>query len=152
VEVTREIVKQVPGTEVLILTMDESPQLMRDLLEAGARGYVFKSDFDRDLVDAVTAVSQRHPYFTSKVSQMMLEDFQRRKTGVDRRAGSTRLTPRQSEIIRLLADGKTNKEVAVALCISVKTAESHRASIMRKLGLRTFSQLVRYAVDEKMVD
>ncbi|MGH9401533.1 MAG: response regulator [Terriglobia bacterium] len=152
VEAAREILKQVPGVEVLILTMDESPQLMRDLLEAGVRGYVFKSDFDRDLVDAITSLSQRHPYFTSRVSQMMLEDYQKGKIRSRRKTPPDSLTPRQCEVIRLLASGKTNKEVAAALGISVKTAETHRAVIMRKLSFHSFSELVRYAVSHNLTE
>lgn len=149
-ETTREILKRVPEAEVLILTMDESPELMRELLEAGARGYVFKSDFDRDLADAITSLSRHHPYCTSKVAHMMLEDYQERQNGLRPNPASP-LTPRQREVVRLLAEGKTNKEVAVALNISVKTAETHRAAIMRKMKFDSFSELVRYAVSEHII-
>jgi DNA-binding NarL/FixJ family response regulator len=148
-EAARSILKALPKTEILVLTMDESPQLMRDLLHAGARGYVFKSDFDRDLVDAVAALSQHHAYFTSKVSQMMLEDYQRPSKRPS--APLPTLSARQCEVVRLLAEGKTNKEVATALGISVKTAETHRAAIMRKLGFSSFSELVRYAIRNEIV-
>lgn len=150
VEAAREIRRNAPETEVLVLTMDESPSLMRSFLQAGARGYVFKSDFDRDLVDAVAAVSEHRPYFTSRVSQLMLEDYQKGRSGSQQKA-KTPLTPRQIEVVRLLADGKTNKEVAWALNISVKTAETHRAAIMRKLELQNFSELVRYAMSERLI-
>ena len=151
IDATREIRREAPHAEVLILTMDEAPQLMRNLLRAGALGYVFKSDFDRDLVDAVTALSQHQPYFTSKVSQMMLEDYQKSQIALRRRSESP-LTSRQWEVVRLLAEGKTNKEVADALGISVKTAETHRAVVMRKMGFHSFSELVRYAVSQRIVD
>jgi DNA-binding NarL/FixJ family response regulator len=151
-DVTREILKNVPGTEILILTVDESPQLMRELMQAGVRGYVFKSDFDRDLADAVTALSQHHPYFTSKVAQMMLQDYQRTQESTARRKRASPLTPRQREVLQLLAEGKTNKEVASALGISVKTAETHRAIIMRNMGFHNFSELVRYAINQRIIE
>ncbi len=151
VDAARAILRALPDTEILILTMDESPQLMRELLQVGVRGYVFKSDFDRDLVDAITSLSQHIPYFTSRVSQLMLEDFQKRTAAPGRRTRSG-LTPRQWEVVRLLAGGKTNKEVATALRISVKTAETHRINIMRRLDLHSFSELVRYALREKIIE
>ncbi|MGH9328184.1 MAG: response regulator [Terriglobia bacterium] len=149
-ETTKEILKRLPGTEVLILTMDESPQLMRELLQAGARGYVFKSDLDHDLAEAITALTQHHPCFTSKVGQMMLDDFRDSQQRSSARTTAP-LTERQSEVVRLLAEGNSNKEVASALGISIKTAETHRAAVMRKMGFRSFSELVRYAVSTGIV-
>ena len=145
VETTRQILKAVPGVEVLILTVDESPELMRDLLQAGAHGYVFKSDLSTDLVSAVEAVSQHDHFFTSKVAEMMYRDYVKRKASGDVESRRP-LTGRQSEVLRLLAEGRSNKEVANALGITVKTAETHRAKIMRNLQLHSFSELVRYAV------
>lgn len=151
VEAAREIRQNAPETELLILTMDESPSLMRSFLHVGARGYVFKSDFDHELVEAVTALSEHHPYFTSRVAQMMLEDYQKERAAGPRKE-EAELTLRQIEVARLLAMGKTNKEVAWALNISVKTAETHRAAIMRKLELKSFSELVRYALNKGLIE
>jgi DNA-binding NarL/FixJ family response regulator len=147
-EVLREIRQSLPETEVLILTMDQSPSLMRELLRAGARGYVFKSDVGSDLVTAVEALSHHRQFFTSEVSQTIYQDYfsGRADTG-----GSEGLTGRQQEVVRLLAEGKTNKEVASALRISVKTAEKHRSNIMTRLKLKSFSELVRYAVREGII-
>jgi two-component system, NarL family, response regulator NreC len=145
-EATRQILQAVPGCEVLILTVDESPELMRDILRAGAHGYVFKSDLSTDLVSAVQALSQHGQFFTSKVAQMMYEDYVKRKTPARGAESGRPLTARQREVLRLLAEGKSNKEVASALGISVKTAETHRAKVMRNLQLSSFSELVRYAV------
>ncbi len=151
-EATREIVKISPETKVLIFTMHGSEHVVREVLNAGARGYVLKSDADRDLVAALDALSQDQAFFTSTVSQMVMEGYLRGSVeGRDNRSHG-RLTPRQEEIVRLLASGKSNKEVANALGISVKTAETHRNNIMHKLDLHSFSDLVRFAVREKIVE
>jgi DNA-binding NarL/FixJ family response regulator len=145
-EATRQIVKALPDTEVVILTVDESPELMRDLLQAGAHGYVFKSDLSTDLVSAVHALSQHEQFFTSRVAQMMYQEYVRRKTSPQEGEPRRPLTARQCQVLQLLAEGKSNKVVAGTLGISVKTAETHRAKIMRNLRLNSFSELVRYAV------
>jgi DNA-binding NarL/FixJ family response regulator len=148
-DVAREVVRSLPQTEVLILTMDESPQMMRDLLRAGVRGYVFKSDVGGDLLQAVEALGRHQHFFTSRVAEMMYQDYVKSPPAVG--AGES-LTARQHEVIRLLALGKTNKEVASALGISVKTAEAHRKNIMSRLKLKAFSELVRYAVREGIIE
>jgi len=150
-EATRQILKAVPGCEVVILTVDESPELMRDLLQAGAHGYVFKSDLSTDLTSAVEASSQHSNFFTSKVAQMMYQDYVKRKPSAGVEGSPRPLTGRQREVLRLLAEGKSNKEVASALGISTKTIETHRAKLMRNLQLHSFSELVRYAVRRGLV-
>jgi DNA-binding NarL/FixJ family response regulator len=153
-EATRQIHEELPDTPVLILSMHDSDQLVRDALSAGARGYVLKSDLDRNLFVAVQALRQGKTFFSPKVSEIVLDGFLRRQAGPlarDKRP-HTELTPRQKEVVRLLAEGKSNKEVAGTLGISAKTVEVHRAQIMRRLGLRSFSDLVRYAVREKLVE
>ena len=150
-EATRQIRKAVPDAEVIILTMHESEQVVREVLDAGARGYILKSDAGRDLVAAVESVSRRVPFFTSKVAALVLVAYLNGRAAPgsgDRR----RLSPRESEIIQMLAEGKTSKEVAVKLGISVKSAETHRSNIMRKLDLHTVSDLVRYAIRNKIVE
>jgi DNA-binding NarL/FixJ family response regulator len=150
VEAARRIRKELPRTQVIIVTMHEEDELARDLLEIGVLGYLLKSDADRDLVPAIEAVSRRKPFLTSKVSQAVLEGYLKpQKTAA--RAPKSRLTPREREIVQLLAEGRSNKEVADRLGISVKTAETHRANIMRKLRLDSFSELVRYAIRNKIV-
>ena len=150
-DATREIMKALPGTEVVVLTVDESPELMRDLLQAGAHGYVFKSDLSADLVTAVQALSQHGQFFTSKVAQMMYQEYVGRKTSPQEAEPRRPLTGRQRQVLRLLAEGKSNKEVAATLGISVKTAETHRAKIMRNLQMGSFSELIRYAVRHGLV-
>jgi DNA-binding NarL/FixJ family response regulator len=148
-DVAREVVRASPQTEVLILTMDESPQMMRDLLRAGVRGYVFKSDLGGDLLHAVEALARHQHFFTSKVAEMMYQDYVKSPVTTN---SAENLTNRQHEVIRLLALGNTNKEVASALGISVKTAEAHRKNIMSRLKLKAFSELVRYAVREGIIE
>ncbi len=151
-DATRQILKSVPRVEILILTMHDSEELVREVLNAGARGYVLKTDTGRDLVRAVEAVSEHKPFFTSKISEIVLDGFLKR----DREPGPVKvrtsvLTLRELEVIHLLADGKSNKEVAVALGISTKTAEAHRINIMRKLSLHSIAEVVRYAIRNQLL-
>lgn len=153
-EATRQILKALPQTEVLILTMHESEQVVREVLDAGARGYVLKSDAGRDLIAAVDALRQRRTFFSSRVSEMLLQSYLGRpeRTPAAAEQPRHRLTAREREIVQLLAEGKTNKEVASALNISIKTAETHRTNIMNKLDLHSISELVRYAVRNNIVE
>jgi DNA-binding NarL/FixJ family response regulator len=154
-EAAKEILKSVP-TKVLILTMYDSDPLIRQTLEAGARGYLLKSDAGRDLVSAVDALRRNKTFFTPKVAQMVLEGYLGRPTkeGDDEnpRKNGLRLTARQKQILQLLAEGKSSKEVAVALNISVKTAETHRANIMRRLDCHSVTELVRYAIRNHIIE
>lgn len=152
-EAARKILKILPKTEIVILTLHFSDQLVREILASGARGYIMKSDADRDLVAAVEAVSNHRSYFTARAADMVLNGFNAGSHAPD--PGTVlrnRLTPREREIVQLLAEGKSSKEVAVSLNISVKTAETHRANIMRKLELHSVSELVRYAVKNQIIE
>jgi len=149
-EATRQILKVNPNARVLILTLHDSDQVVRDVLNAGARGFLLKSDAARDLVAAVEALRRDKTYFTSKVAAMVLEGYLKGGTPAPT-IGRNRLTPREREIVQLLAEGKSTKEVAVALGLSVKTAETHRSNIMRKLQLHSVSDLVLYAVRNNIV-
>jgi len=144
-EATRQIARESPQTEVLVLTMHHSEELAREVLKAGARGYVLKSDADENLIRAVEALRQHKPFLTSGVTAFMLDGF-RRGTSVPDQPSRDPVTPREREIIQLLAEGLSNKEAAARLEISVRTIEAHRANIMRKLHLRSLSDLVRYAI------
>lgn len=150
-EATRQIRKTVPHTEVLILTMHDSEQLAREILTAGARGFVLKTHARNELVPAVTALVQHKPYFDSGVSAMLLHSFLNPEAQVADSSPAGRLTPREREILQLIAEGHTSKEVAARLGITVKTVEAHRANIMNKLDLHSASQLVRYAVRNNIV-
>jgi DNA-binding NarL/FixJ family response regulator len=152
-EATRQILKANPHARILILTLHDSDQLVQEVLDAGARGFLLKSDAARDLVAAVEAVRRDKIYFTPKVSSMVLNGYLRR---TDTKAHAetptrSRLTPREREIVQLLAEGKSSKEVAVVLGLSVKTAETHRSNIMRKLDLHSVSDLVLYAVRNNII-
>jgi DNA-binding NarL/FixJ family response regulator len=148
-DATRQILKDAPETEVLVLTMHQSEELARDVLQAGARGYVLKSDADANLITAVEHLRQHKPFLTPTVTEFVLDGYIR--DGADPDAARGAVTPREREIIQLIAEGKSNKDAASALSISVKTIEAHRANIMRKLHLRSVSDLVRYAIRNKIV-
>jgi DNA-binding NarL/FixJ family response regulator len=153
-EAARRIRKASANTEILVLSVYHSDQLIREILEAGVRGYVVKSDSDRDLIIAVETLAKHKPFFTPSATEVMMGDF---NTGANRMAELpetlfNRLTPREREIVRLLAEGKSSKEVAESLNISVKTAETHRSNLMRKLQLHTVSELVRYAVRNQIIE
>jgi DNA-binding NarL/FixJ family response regulator len=153
-EAARKIRKSLPKTEILILTLHFSDQLVREIVEAGVRAYIMKSDADRDLVAAVEALGNHRPFFTARAADMLLDGFVRpHAVSPDPDAViRNRLTSREREIVQLLAEGKSSKEVAVSLGISVKTAETHRANIMRKLELHSVSELVRYAVRNQIIE
>jgi len=148
-EATRQIVQESPQTEVLVLTMHHSEELAREVLKAGARGYVLKSDADESLITAVDALRQHKPFLTCGVTEFMLDGFLR-DTSVPDLSARDSVTPREREIIQLLTEGLSNKEAAARLGISVKTIEAHRANIMRKLRLRSVTDLVRYAIRNKI--
>jgi DNA-binding NarL/FixJ family response regulator len=150
-EATRQLLKMDPGARVLILTLHDSEQVIREVLSAGARGFLLKSDAARDLVSAVEALRQDKTYFTSRVAAMVLNGFLKGGPGAGIGACISPLTAREREIVQLLAEGKSTKEVASVLGLSVKTAETHRSNIMRKLELHSVSDLVLYAVRNNIV-
>ena len=152
-DAARQILRTEPRTAILILTIDESEQVMREVLNAGARGFLLKSDAARDLVAAVEALQRHRTFFTSKVAEIVLDGY---LSGRDPAAAAPevsqdRLTAREREVVQLLAEGKTTKEVASVLGMSVKTAETHRSNIMRKLNFHSVSQVVLYAVRNNIV-
>src|SRR5688500_6248208 len=143
-DATRQILKDAPDIEVLVLTMHHSEELARSVLQAGARGDVLKSDADEDLIEAVDSLQHHTAFLTATVPEVVLDDYRRR--GDAAQDDLALVTAREREIIQLIAEGKSNKQAAATLSISVKTIESHRANIMRKLHLRSVSDLVRYAI------
>jgi DNA-binding NarL/FixJ family response regulator len=147
---TRSIRERAPGTEVCVFTMHETAELVSDVLAAGARGYVLKSDPSRHLLAAVEALARHGSFLTPSLSDGLVCRFSRQNGHA--LAGVSPLTAREREVVRLLARGHGNKEVAAALGISVKTVESHRANIMRKLEIRSVVDLVRYAVRNRLVE
>jgi DNA-binding NarL/FixJ family response regulator len=151
VEATRQIRKVSPRSEVLILSVHDSNHLVREVIEAGARGYLVKTDTDRELVAAVESLGLHRPFFTGRATEMLLQGGVPENGNQDRELGQ-RLTAREREIVQLLAEGKTSKEVASVLNISTKTAETHRAHIMRKLEFHSVGEIVRYAVRNQIID
>jgi DNA-binding NarL/FixJ family response regulator len=147
IEVTRRVRKAAPDIKVLVLTMDESDQMVRRALDAGAQGYVLKSDLTDCLPKAVRAIAEGNRFLTPKVSDIVIGGFLNTK-GRHQRASreGVSLGPREIEIIRLLNDGRTNKEIATMLGIAVRTVETHRSNIMHKLGLHSVAELIHYGL------
>ncbi|HKX32111.1 MAG TPA: response regulator transcription factor [Blastocatellia bacterium] len=152
-EATRQIRSAVPQAQILILSVHDSEQLVHEVLEAGARGYMLKSDAGRDLIVAIDALCENRPFFTARVSEIVLEGFLKGTGGSEPQAEALNpLTSREREVMQLLAEGKSNKEVADILNISVKTVETHRSRIMTKLKLHSMNDLVRYALRNQFID
>jgi DNA-binding NarL/FixJ family response regulator len=147
IEVTRQIRTSAPEIRVLVLTMHESGQMVRRALDAGASGYLLKSDLTESLAKAVETVADGNRFLPPKVSEIVMEEFlSSTSKNQQGESASTPATPREVEVIRLLAEGKTNKEIAALLGITVRTVETHRAKIMLKLGLHSLAELIHYAV------
>jgi DNA-binding NarL/FixJ family response regulator len=153
-DATRQITKGALQTQVLLLAPHDTDQLLPQALEAGARGYLLKSDTTEDLVSAVEALRQGRSFFTSRVPQEVvsgyLETLKKSRQAGDK--DSLRLTGREREVVQLLAEGHSSKRVAVALGISAKTAETHRANIMRKIDCHSVTGLVRYAIRNHIIE
>jgi len=147
-----QIAERVPETGVVVLTMHDSEHVMREVLQAGARGLVLKSDADRDLVEAVEAVARKRHFFTTRMSELVLGGYLARTVTKEKPKNKVaQLTEREREVMRLLADGMTSKEAATQLQISIRTVESHRINISRKLGFNSIAMLVHYAIRHGIV-
>ena len=150
-QATRRIRDAVPTTEVVVLTMHESDQMVRRVLDAGALGYVLKSDLPTQLVKAVKDVSAGKQFLTPRISDIVLKGFLKTGNQVDTMGRSqVRPTSREVEVIRLLAEGKANKEIAIRLGITIRTVETHRAKIMLKVGVHSLAELIHYAIRHKI--
>ncbi|MCU1223476.1 MAG: two component transcriptional regulator, LuxR family [Edaphobacter sp.] len=152
-EIAKQIVEKVPQTGVVVLTMHDSEQVIREVLHAGARGLVLKSDADSDLLAAVEVVAENRHFFASRVAELILREYLTGNTvpAITGKRTVSQLTEREDEVVRLLADGKTSKQVAMQLQISIRTVESHRINISRKLGFSSIADLVRYAIRNGIV-
>lgn len=156
-DVMRTIRKESPSTGVLILTMHFSEELAREMLRCGALGYVLKSDADTELLAALDHARHRQPFFTSRLATSMARKYVRRPvdtrgSGDDGVLPNSPLTPRESQVVKLLAEGKSNKEVASTLGVSPRTIESHRTHIMHKMNFASFSELIRFALRTHVVE
>jgi DNA-binding NarL/FixJ family response regulator len=148
IEATRRIRRGTPGTEVLIFTAETNEDLMREALQAGARGYLLKSASDEQVIGAIEALAEHQVYSSSSVREKLLGSLTHQKRGD---GNSVRLTVREREILRLIAEGHRGRKIAMILGISLKTVETHRTAGMRKLGLRSIVEVVRYAIREKLI-
>jgi DNA-binding NarL/FixJ family response regulator len=152
-DATRRLLQFDPDSKVIVLTVTDADQVIREALDAGARGFVLKSDAARDLVSAVEAIQTRHMFFTPRVNDLVLAGFLEKGHAVSRSEPPRlpTLTPREREITQLLAEGRSSKEAASALNLSTKTVETHRSNIMRKLSLHSIRDLVVYAIKNKII-
>ena len=149
-EATRQIRAAVPA-KILILTVHESDQIVAEVLDAGADGYVLKTDAGRTLVEAIRALLQNQRFFTERVRRVATRPAGRRR-GAAATRGSAGLTARQREVLQLLTEGRSNKEIGAMLGMTTKTAETHRTQIMVKLNLHSMSELVRYAIRNRIIE
>lgn len=151
-EATRQIKRDLPDTEILILSMHQSEQLIHEVLAAGARGYLLKSDAGNAVCEAVENLSRHKPFFTARVSEVLLTSYLHPETAAAGATPLSVLTPREREIVQAIAEGRSSKQVAATLGISEATTETHRTNIMRKLGIHSVSELVRYAIRNGLVE
>ena len=155
-EATRQILRDVPRTAVLMLSATESEEQVREVLAAGARGFVLKSDAGKELLAALAGLRAGRPFFSARIAELVLQGYLRGGGGAPADAAAVKpaqpLTTREREVLQLLAEGQSNKQVAAALGIGIKTAEAHRANLMRKLKVRSVGELVRYAIRNKIVE
>jgi two-component system response regulator NreC len=147
IEATRRIMASLPRTRVLALSMYKDSVYVREILRAGARGFLLKDAIDRDLLAAVRAVAAGEGYLSPAVSEAVLSDYRRHVTDP-----LDLLSSREREILQMIAEGKTNKDIAAALNLSVYTVDAHRGRIMEKLNLHSVGELVRFAVRKGLVD
>jgi two-component system, NarL family, response regulator NreC len=151
-EALREIKRALPNTEVVIFSAYHSEEVIGQLFEAGAKSYVQKSDVSRHLVTAIKSLAEHKPFFTSEISQILFAKFLSGSAGKKQNVQEHTVTSRERDVVRLLAGGNSNKEVANCLGISIRTAETHRATLMRKLGLESLAALVRYAIRNNIIE
>ena len=150
-EATRQIRRVVPA-KILILTVHESDQVVTEVLDAGAHGYVLKADAGRTLVEAIRALLERQEFLTERVHVAAARRAGPQRAAAGRRRPERALTPREREVLQLLTEGKTNKEIGAVLGVTTKTAETHRAHILTKLNLHSMSELVRYAIRNRIIE
>ena len=151
-EALREIKRALPNTEVVIFSAHHSEEVIGQLFEAGAKSYIQKSDASRHLVTAIKSIADHKPFFTSEISQVLFAKFLSGSAGKKQNGQENTVTSRERDVVRLLVGGNSNKEVANCLGISIRTAETHRATLMRKLGLESLAALVRYAIRNNIID
>lgn len=150
-EATCQIKRELPGVHILVLTMHENEEYVRQMLAAGAAGYVLKDAAARDLIDAIRAVYRGEAVLSPAVTRLVLEDYLR-WADMDGQADEECLTSREREVLQLIAEGYTNKEMAEILSISIKTVQSHRGNLMAKLDIHDRGELIKYAIQKKIIE
>jgi DNA-binding NarL/FixJ family response regulator len=150
-DAARQIMKNNPAQKILVLTDVRGEQVVRDCLDAGVRGWVFKVDGTDDLIAAVEALQRNRSSFSARVSDLIMDCYVKRQGVGPNAARTPRLSPREREVVQLVAEGKTSKEVAVILNVAVKTVDTHRSNLLVKLRLHSIAELVLYAVRNEIV-
>lgn len=150
-EATRQIKRHLPGTEVLILSMHDNEEYIRQVLAAGAMGYILKDAAARELIEAIKTVQRGEAVLSSAITRLVIEDYLR-WGGVQPEDENSNLTPREREVLQLIAEGYTNKAIAEILCLSIKTVRAHRANLMGKLDLHDRGELIKYAIQKKIIE
>ena len=151
IEATRQICRDSPETNVLILTMHNSEVITREVIEAGAKGFILKTDTNRLLKTAIESLAAHRTFFTGNASDIILQGYLKPSARAGETNNQNRLSPREREIVQLLAEGRSSKEIAAKLSVSIKTVEAHRSNVMRKLNLHSVAQIVRYAIRNEMI-
>jgi DNA-binding NarL/FixJ family response regulator len=150
-EATRQICQAHQGCRVLVLTMHDNEEYVRSVLAAGAMGYILKDSAARDLLDAIRLVYRGEAVLSPAITRIVLEDYLRGGDSL-RKDPTNGLSRRESEVLQLIAEGYTNKQIAEILCISIKTVQSHRGNLMEKLGLHDRGELIKYAIQKKIIE
>lgn len=150
-EATRQIRRDHPQIKVLILSMHDNEEYIRQVLAAGALGYVLKDAAARELIGAIRAVQRGEPVLSPAITRLVIEDYLRWGDAPPAQI-SDGLTPREREVLQLIAEGNTNKDIAEILCLSIKTVQSHRNNLMQKLDLHDRSDLIKYAIQKKIIE
>jgi DNA-binding NarL/FixJ family response regulator len=150
-EATRQIKREWPHIQVLVLSMHENEEYVRQMLAAGAAGYILKDAAARDLIGAIRAVHQGEAVLSPAVTRLVLEDYLR-WADLEGQPDENCLTAREREVLQLIAEGYTNKEMAEILCISIKTVQSHRSNLMAKLDIHDRGELIKYAIQKKIIE
>ncbi len=151
VEAIRQIRRLLPKTEIVVFSGHRSEDMVRETFDAGAKSYICKADAGRYLIDAIRSLAAHKPFFTPEVSDILFAKFLNGRSG-DQQRGDGSLTTREREIVRLLAEGHSNKEIGSTLGISTRTAETHRATLMRKLDSSSLADVVRYAIRNHIIE
>lgn len=152
VEAIRQIRKAAPETELVVFSAHNSAEIVEEVLDAGAKSYIEKTDASQHLVAAIRSLAEHKPFFTSQTSEILFAKFLSPDGKKQSKPARQKLTPREREIVRLLAQSSSNRDIAATLGISIRTVETHRATLMRKLGIRSVAGLVRYAIRRHLIE